>query len=170
MKRRLWIGTAVAAAAGGAGLAWWRSQPQGTPAPETLWSLELERPQGGPLALSAFRGQPLLVNFWATWCPPCVKEMPEIDRFSRDFKARGGRVLGVAIDGPAPVREFLQRRPVGYDIALAGLAGSELMRQLGNAGGVLPYTVLLDARGHIRQQKPGETTHEELARWASALA
>ncbi|NML15167.1 TlpA family protein disulfide reductase [Azohydromonas caseinilytica] len=169
MKRRLWLTTAAVAAAGGAGLAWWRSQPRGTPAPAALWALELERPQGGRLALATLRGQPLLLNFWATWCPPCVKEMPELDRFSRDFAARGGRVLGVAIDGPAPVREFLQQRPVGYDIALGGLAGTDLMRQLGNQAGVLPFTVLLDAAGHLHQSHAGETTREELLRWAESL-
>lgn len=169
MKRRLWLTTAVAAAASGAGLAWWRVRPQGTPAPDALWTLELERPQGGSVSLATLRGQPLLVNFWATWCPPCIKEMPALDRFSRDFAASGGRVLGVAIDGAAPVREFLQHRPVGYEVALAGLAGSDLMRQLGNSGGVLPFTVLLDAKGVIRQRKPGETTQEELSRWAAAL-
>jgi thiol-disulfide isomerase/thioredoxin len=169
MKRRLWLGTALAAAAGGAGVAWWRAQPQGTPAPDTLWTLELQRPQGDSLKLSQLQGAPLLVNFWATWCPPCVKEMPALDRFSRDFVARGGRVLGVAIDGVAPVRDFLQRHPVSYDVVLAGLAGSELMRQLGNQAGVLPFTALIDAQGFIRHRKPGETTQEELSRWLRTL-
>jgi thiol-disulfide isomerase/thioredoxin len=169
MKRRVWLGTAAAAAAGGAGLAWWRLQPRGQPAPQALWALELERPQGGSLALSTLRGKALLINFWATWCPPCVKEMPELDRFSRDFAARGGRVLGVAIDGVAPVRDFLQQRPVGYDIVLAGLGGSELMRQLGNQAGVLPFSVLLDAAGSLRRQHSGETTREELSRWVAEI-
>ena len=169
MKRRLVLTTAVAAAAAGAGVAWWRLQPRSVVAPDTLWQLALERPQGGELALASLQGKPLLLNFWATWCPPCVKEMPALDRFSRDFAARGGRVLGLAIDQPAPVRDFLRQRPVGYDIALAGLAGSDLMRQLGNQAGVLPFTVLLDAAGAIRQQHAGETSAEQLARWADAL-
>lgn len=169
MRRRLWLTTAAAAAAGGAGLAWWRMQPRGQPVPQSLWTLQLERPQGGSLALSTLRGQPLLLNFWATWCPPCVKEMPELDRFSRDFAQRGGRVLGVAIDGAAPVRDFLQHRPVGYDIVLAGLAGSELMRQLGNQAGVLPFSALIDAEGSLRKQHSGETTRQELSRWVADL-
>ena len=169
MRRRLWLTTAAVAAAGGAGLAWWRTQPRGQPVPQELWTLQLERPQGGSLALSTLRGQPLLLNFWATWCPPCVKEMPELDRFSRDFAQRGGRVLGVAIDGAAPVREFLQYRPVSYDIVLAGLAGSELMRQLGNQAGVLPFSALLDAEGNLRKHHSGETTREELSRWVADL-
>ncbi|WP_232539831.1 TlpA disulfide reductase family protein [Azohydromonas aeria] len=162
--------TAVAAAAAGAGVAWWRLRPHGAVVPDALWQLALERPQGGELALAALRGQPLLLNFWATWCPPCVKEMPVLDRFSRDFAARGGRVLGLAIDQPAPVRDFLRQRPVGYDIALAGLAGSDLMRQLGNQAGVLPFTVLIDAAGAIRQQHAGEITAQQLVRWAAGLS
>lgn len=169
MKRRIWLGTAAAAAAGGASLAWWRLQPRGQPVPSVLWTLELERPQGGRLALNTLRGQPLLINFWATWCPPCVKEMPELDLFSRDFAANGGRVLGVAIDGAAPVRDFLQQRPVGYEVVLGGLGGSELMRQLGNQAGVLPFSALIDATGSLRRQHSGETTREELGRWAAQL-
>jgi thiol-disulfide isomerase/thioredoxin len=170
MMRRHWLATAALAAAGGAGVALWRAQSAGTPAPAELWTLALEQPQGGQLALSTLRGQPLLLNFWATWCPPCVREMPELDRFSRDFATRGGRVLGVAIDAAAPVRDFLQRQPVGYGVALGGLAGSELMRLLGNQAGVLPFTVLLDAQGRLRQRRPGATTHDELLRWAAELA
>jgi thiol-disulfide isomerase/thioredoxin len=147
----------------------WRSRPQGTPAPDTLWQLELERPQGERLKLALLQGVPLLVNFWATWCPPCVKEMPALDRFSREISQRGGKVLGIAIDGAAPVRDFLQRQPVSYDIALAGMAGSDLMRQLGNQMGVLPFSVLIDAKGIIRQRKSGETTQEELLDWIRAL-
>ena len=82
--------------------------------------------------MATLRGQPLVLNFWATWCPPCVKEMPEIDRFQREFAARGWQVLGLAVDRPQPVREFLARTPVGYTIAMAGLEGTELSRQLGN--------------------------------------
>jgi thiol-disulfide isomerase/thioredoxin len=164
-------GVAGAAAAAGAGVAWWR-QPAlpaaaaSDPALAALWALRLARPEGGELALAALRGKPLLINFWATWCPPCIKEMPEIDRFHQAFGPQGWQVLGLAIDGPTPVREFLAKVRVGFPIALAGLGGTELVRSMGNPSGGLPFSVLLDARGQVLQRKLGETSYDELARWA----
>jgi hypothetical protein len=93
--------------------------------------------------------------------------MPALDRFHRNFASRGWRVVGLAIDQPAPVREFLARRPVTFDIGLAGVGGIELSRRMGNPGGGLPYTVLLDRDGSICQQHLGETSYALLAQWAN---
>jgi thiol-disulfide isomerase/thioredoxin len=134
-----------------------------------LWTLSFPQPGGGELQMAALRGRPLVLNFWATWCPPCVKEFPELDRFQREFAGQGWQVVGLAIDGPTPVREFLQRVPVGFSIGLAGFGGTELGRALGNERGGLPFTVLFDARGNLRQRKLGETTFDELAGWARAI-
>ena len=115
--------------------------------------------------MASLRGKPLLINFWATWCAPCVREMPEIDRFHQQFSPQGWQVLGLAIDGPTPVREFLAKVKVGFPIGLAGLDGTELVKTLGNAQGGLPFTVLIGADGQVGQRKIGETNHDELARW-----
>ena len=117
--------------------------------------------------LADLRGKPLLINFWATWCAPCVREMPEIDRFHREFGPRGWQVLGLAIDSPTPVREFLGRVKVGFAIGLAGLDGTDLVRKLGNTQGGLPFTVMVDAQGKLMQRKMGETDFKQLAGWAS---
>ena len=176
--RRAWLaGVGVAAAAAGA---WWYGRSASVAplangvagasrgAVDDLWNLRLPRPEGGELVMADFRGRPLLINFWATWCPPCVKELPEIDRFARDQAARL-QVVGLAIDRLAPVQEFLGRQPVGFAIGLAGFAGTELSRSLGNGGGVLPFTALLDARGEVVQRKVGETHYDELQGWARRL-
>jgi len=133
-----------------------------------LWALRVPRPGGGELALGDFRGRPLLVNFWATWCPPCVKELPDLDRFHTAYAASGWQVVALAIDGPTAVRDFLARRPLGFPVGLAGLEGSTLARGLGNATGGLPFTVVLDAGGRITRRKLGATTYSELQSWASA--
>lgn len=171
MSRRVALVVALggAAAALGAGVAVWRGRAGGEPdigAAQALWSLRLPRPGGGELALQDLRGRPLVLNFWATWCAPCVKEMPELDRFARDFAPRGWQVLGLAIDNDAPVRDFLQRVPVSFPIVLGGAEGTTLAQRFGNAQGGLPYTVLIDARGRVVRRKAGATHYAELAGWA----
>jgi thiol-disulfide isomerase/thioredoxin len=169
-RRRMLSAVAALAAAAGAGWSWWRSRPQpvDAAAAEALWSLRLPHPQGGELEMAGLRGRALLLNFWATWCPPCIKEMPEIDRFAR---AHGQRiaVVGIAVDSAAPVQAFLARQPVSYAIGLAGMAGTELARQLGNSAGVLPFTVFLDAGGRVLQRKVGETRLAELESWLKLI-
>mgnify|MGYP001341670999 CR=1 FL=1 len=166
MKRRglLWGGVAAAAGAAGAGTAWWRSRAAGDVDP-AVWTLRFEQPGGGELALASLRGQPLLLNFWATWCPPCVTEMPLLDRFHRDNSAQGWQVVGLAVDSPTPVREFLARRPMGFRIGLAGLEGVDLSRGLGNTSGALPFSVVFDRSGALRHRKLGSVHPEDLERW-----
>jgi thiol-disulfide isomerase/thioredoxin len=172
-SRRNWLagGVAVAALGTGAGLALWRQRQTGAASIDSdtdwLWASSFQQPAGGELQMASLRGKPLVLNFWATWCPPCIKEMPDFDRFHREFSTRGWQVLGLAVDSPKPVRDFLQRLPVGYAIGLAGFDGTDISRRLGNAQGALPFTVLLDARGRVLQRKLGETNYANLAAWAA---
>ena len=164
LRRTLVVATTGLAALA-AGVWWWgRSQSPGPDdlAVDALLKQRFARPEGGELDLSAMRGQLLVVNFWATWCPPCVREMPQLQRFHQSTRDRQWHVVGLAIDAPTPVREFLSRIPVGFPIGLAGLEGSELMQALGNPAGALPFTVLIDPRGRVAWRKLGETTFEEL--------
>ncbi len=172
MQRRAWtVGVAAAAAAAGAGVAWWRLTPReaAADAETTLWAMTWERPEGGTLAAADFRGRPLLVNFWATWCPPCVEELPLLDRFYRERQGSGWVVLALAIAQPSAVRQFLQRQPLSFPVGLAGFGGTELARAMGNATGALPFSVVLDRAGRIAQRKLGQVHAQDLRAWADAI-
>lgn len=171
MRRRAWLtaGVALAATAGGAGLAWRRLHaPDSTAAEADFWSRSLPTPEGTTLALSRLRGHPLVVNFWASWCPPCVRELPAIERFYQAHRAQGWQVLGIAVDRDAAVRDFLRHTPVSFPVVLAGFEGATLARGLGNPAGALPFTLLMDRKGRVRERKLGETSFEELSAWARA--
>jgi thiol-disulfide isomerase/thioredoxin len=135
-----------------------------------LWAARFEQIPSGELTMASLRGKPLVVNFWATWCPPCVKEMPELDRFAQAHAAQGWQVLGLAIDQRSAVQQFLGKTPVRFPIALAGAEGTQWVRELGNPAGGLPFTAVFDAQGRLVQRKLGATDQEELRRWAAALS
>lgn len=170
LDRRGWsLAAGVAAAAAAAGFGWslWGDRPRPTGQEGDIWQASFDTPQGTRLALADLRGHSLVLNFWATWCPPCIREMPALDRFARDFHGRGWRVVGLAVDTAQPVRDFLARMPVSYAIGLAGFNGIDLARRLGNTSGGLPFTLVLGRDGRLLQRRLGETSYEELTRWAS---
>ena len=171
MKRRTMLYGGVAAAAGlaGAGAAWWKSQARPAPLQQAdpFWSLSFDTPDGKVIAMSGFRGKPLLVNFWATWCPPCIEELPLIDSFYSANKGNNWQVLGLAVDQPSAVRKWLQAKPLGFAVGMAGLSGTELSKSLGNASGSLPFTVVFGGSGQLLHRKTGKVTPDDLKLWAA---
>lgn len=167
--RRRWIYAAVAAAAGlgGLGLAWWRFTPGrlDEAAMADFWALEFETPSAGKLAMASLRGRPLLLNFWASWCPPCIEEMPLLDAFYRENSANGWQVLALAVDKPGAVLDFLGRHPVSFPVVLAGMEGAGLSKSLGNTSGGLPFTVILGPDGTVRNRKIGKVSSQGLTAW-----
>lgn len=166
-RRALYAGVAAAAGAAGAGLAWWRLRPAPAQdgAQQVVWTQAFDTPDGARLDMAGFAGRPLILNFWATWCPPCVEELPMLNTFYRENRSNGWQVVGLAIDQPSSVRKFLTRLPLEFPVGLAGLGGSELGRSLGNLAGGLPFTVVFGANGQVLHRKMGQVTSDDLQRW-----
>ena len=114
-----------------------------------------------------YAGRPLLINVWASWCGPCIEEMPELERFTRSQGRDGTQVVGLALDTPANIREFLERVPVTYPILVDSPGPDDASVWLGNRKGVLPYTVLVNAEGRILKQKIGPFAPGEIDDWSS---
>ncbi len=175
MKRRTaWFGLAAAAGglAAGAG-AWWFAE---TPAPAALvppvsdvWSARFATVDGAPLHMRRLRGRPLVLNFWATWCPPCVVELPLLDAFHARHREAGWQVLALAVDDAQAVGRFVIAHGLGLPVAVAGAAGLDLARALGNAQGGLPFTVLFDRTGAVRRQHLGVMTVPLLDEWRDEI-
>jgi thiol-disulfide isomerase/thioredoxin len=116
---------------------------------------------------TAYAGRPLLVNVWASWCGPCIEEMPELQRFAGEQGANGTQVVGIALDGPEEVRAFLRRVPVAYPILVDAPGPADAGVRLGNPKGVLPYSVLISADGRLLKQRIGPFAAGEIDGWAS---
>ena len=161
---------AVAAAALAAGAVWngWRhySQDLAPTALQALWDASFEHPDGQLLKLADFQGKPLILNFWATWCTPCVEEMPLLNAFYQQNKSKNWQMIGLAIDQPSAVKRFLTQHPVEYAIGLAGLQGTELMKTLGNETGGLPFTLVLNAQSDVQMSKLGKLTTGDIQSWS----
>lgn len=134
---------------------------------EPIPALELPALGGNHVRLpEAYAGRPLLINFWASWCGPCIEEMPELQRYASAQGNGGVQVVGIALDDKAAVEAFLRRVPVDYPILLdvAGPADSSV--RLGNPKGVLPYSVLVSADGRLQKQRIGPFARGEIDGWA----
>ncbi|MDQ1117882.1 MULTISPECIES: TlpA disulfide reductase family protein [Pseudoxanthomonas] len=138
---------------------------------EAMPALVLPDPHGKSVDLAQLAGgRPLLINAWASWCAPCVKEMPELDRFAAAQGARGVQVVGLALDSAQNVQQFLQRVPVRYALVLDTPGPADASVRLGDRAGVLPYSVLVGADGRILRQKVGPFADGEIERWIGAAA
>jgi thiol-disulfide isomerase/thioredoxin len=185
-RNMLYGGVAAAAGLAGAGAAWWKFQPHSGPggmnvaapgadtavaavdlaAADSFWSLSFDTPDGKPLPMRSFHGKLLLVNFWATWCPPCIEELPLLDYFYQENKDKNWQVVGLAVDQPSAVRTWLQTKPLNFPVGMVGLEGAELSKSLGNLAGSLPYSVVFGAAGQLLYRKVGKIKPEDLGLWA----
>jgi thiol-disulfide isomerase/thioredoxin len=122
---------------------------------KTLFSLSFENTAGQSIPLAKFREKPLVINFWATWCPPCVEEMPELSEWNRKVQDKIA-IVGIGIDSPSNIREFAVKNKISYELLIAGMGGTELSRLLGNTTGALPFTVVISQNHKITLKTLGK--------------
>jgi thiol-disulfide isomerase/thioredoxin len=158
------IPLALIALAAGLWMGVLRNSPQETaePATASLWKLGFPDSNGQQQRLSQWRGQVVVLNFWASWCAPCREEMPDFVALRTEYRTKGVEFIGIAMDNPANVTRFLQQFPVNYPILVGEDGAYSLIRQLGNQNGGLPYTIVIDRRGNIVRNHLGRLTRNML--------
>lgn len=119
-------------------------------------------PDGQEIDTKPWAGKTVVVNFWGSWCPPCVEEMPMLARLSDELKSKNVIFVGIGIDSPSNIREFLKKMPIPYQIAIGGLDGSNWAKRLGNETGGLPFTVIIAPDGSSKMTKLGKISEEEI--------
>ena len=137
--------------------------------PDTLPDITLTDRDGKPTKLASFGGRPLMLNFWATWCAPCREEVPMLVAAKEQWASKGFEVVGIGIDSADKIREFSKTYQINYPVLVADGSALELLRKLGNRGGGLPYSVVLDRTGGIAERHLGALTAEDLRRVLESL-
>ena len=117
---------------------------------------------GQTQTLAAWRGKVVVVNFWASWCAPCREEMPMLDALRSRWQARGGEVVGIALEDAVSAGNLARQLRVRYPILVGNADTLALMRSLGNTSGGLPYTVVLDRQGRVVAKLTGKLSEQNL--------
>lgn len=172
MQRFLMILTAIAALAGGLYL----SASLNQPTPEAVYlsanedlvgsfrpDFRLGNTDGAFATPEDFAGKTLLINFWATWCEPCRKEMPMLNELQAQHGTAGLQIIGIALDDVQNVRKFAEKLGISYPILVGTTDVMETNRDYGNVTGMLPFSVLVDREGVIRWQYAGEIQRDTIS-------
>lgn len=176
MKHRwpLFLAVAISAAALGFFFGQPKSQDAAPAAPigsgKQLMEATLATADGQAASLKAWQGKVLVVNFWATWCPPCREEMPEFSRAQQHLAGKGVQFVGIGIDTPDNIIDFQKRSPVSYPLLMGSYEALKLTVALGNSSSALPFTVILDRQGNIRHTKMGKLNAAELEQLLAPLS
>lgn len=156
MSRHNWLlaGVAGLALAAGFAAATWLGQPGPSQpgAAESLLTVQLPDLQNRPQTLARHQGKVLVVNFWATWCPPCREEIPVFIEAQAKYGAKGLQFVGIALDNPQKVAAFAQEFGINYPVLTGGAEETEILRRLGNPGGGLPYTLVYGRNGQLLEK------------------
>ncbi|AFL73128.1 TlpA family protein disulfide reductase [Thiocystis violascens] len=136
---------------------------------QTLPDFRLPDLNGHLVASNAWAGKVLVLNYWASWCPPCVRELPLFIRLQNDLHESGVQFVGIAVDRVEDVKRFVADDPINYPLLIADADAVALAKRLGNRVEGLPFTVIFDRRGRRVFSRIGEVTANELEARLAAL-
>lgn len=154
----VWIAAVLALAAGvGAYLV---GQDKAAPGGYQVLKMNLADADGRPQPMPQWDGKILVINYWATWCPPCIEEMPAFSRLHQKFSANGVQFVGIGIDTPDKIRYFRDSNKISYPLLVGGMDAASTSAELGNKHQALPFTAIFDAERKLVAVK--------LGRWAEA--
>ncbi len=126
-------------------------------------------PTGNPHKMSEWQGKVILLNFWATWCPPCVSEMPELVTLQNDLADKNLQIIGIGIDSAGNILDFAKKHQISYPLLVGGMEGTSVSKQFGNDTGGLPFTVLIGADGKVRKTYMGRLDMQKVRADLAAL-
>jgi thiol-disulfide isomerase/thioredoxin len=129
--------------------------------PETLPQFELADRDGKKRTLGDWKGQPLMVNFWATWCGPCRREIPLLNQLRVDHKARKLEIIGIAVDFRDDVLNYAKENPISYPLLIGEEDGLAAVHAMGVASPAFPFTVFADSQHRIFRLQMGELHRED---------
>lgn len=155
MKRNLLLFLAIAVLFGAIGMYFGLQTHEPAPPQASVTgdflAQSLPDAKGSTQALAQWKDKHLVVNFWATWCAPCVEEMPELTALQAELAGKPIQILGIGIDSPSNIAEFSEKHKIAYPLYVAGMSGTDLARRFGNQAGGLPFTVLIGSDGTVRK-------------------
>jgi len=137
-------------------------EPEPSGSAESVFALALTDVQAQPQNLAQWRGKVLVVNYWATWCPPCRDEMPGFSRLQQQYRDNGVQFVGISNDDAPKIIDFLKETPISYPLLIGDLNAMRSSANLGNTRQALPFTAVFDRQGALAMTKLGRLTESEL--------
>jgi len=141
-----------------------QAPPSQQPVTQKLFTVSLPDLLNHPQSLAQWKGKILLVNFWATWCAPCIHEIPDLSALQIQSKDGKLQIIGIGIDSASNIQEFSEKLKISYPLYFAGADGTALLRDLGDEGGALPFSVLIGSDGQLRKTYLGRLNMDEVRR------